>query len=94
MTREMSILYKLLPYVCFPFLSWVKFSSSCFVQVFFFIWGTKKWLLVALDRSLSDAGTIVWEFAWADSALVVLNKWLSHRGGCLNRFDCIYQVVD
>ena len=24
-----------------------------------------------------------------DSALVVLDKWLPHRGGCLSRFDCI-----
>ena len=32
--------------------------------------------------------TIVWEFAWVDSALVVLDEWLSYRGGYLNRFDC------
>ena len=32
--------------------------------------------------------TIVWEFAWADSTLAVLDKWLSYRGGRLNRFDC------
>ena len=28
------------------------------------------------------------EFAWEDSALVILNKWLSYRGGRLNRLDC------
>ena len=32
--------------------------------------------------------TIVWKFAWVDLALVVLDKWLSYRGGHLNRFDC------
>ena len=32
--------------------------------------------------------TIVLELAWANSALVVLVKWLSYRGGRLSRFDC------
>ena len=32
----------------------------------------KKWSLVALDRWLSYAVTIVQEFAWADSELVTL----------------------
>ena len=31
---------------------------------------------------------VVWEFAWADSALVFLDEWSSYRGGCFNRFDC------
>ena len=62
---------------------------------FFFIWGTKKVVaghirqVVALDRQSSYTVTAVWEFAWADSALVVLDKWSSYRGGCLNKFDCI-----
>ena len=30
---------------------------------------------------------IVWEFAWLDYALVILDEWLSNRGGRLNRFD-------
>ena len=42
-----------------------------------------------LDRWSSHAGTVVWEFAWADLVLVVLDKWLSYGRGCLNRFDCI-----
>ena len=29
------------------------------------------------------------KFAWTDSALVVLDKWSSYRGGRLSRFDCI-----
>ena len=33
--------YALLPYVCFPFLWWVKFCGGCYRQVFF-IWETKK----------------------------------------------------
>ena len=48
----------------------------------------KEWLLVALDRWSSYTITIVWEFAWVDSALVALAKWSSYRGGRLNRFDC------
>ena len=37
----MFIFHVLLPYVCFPFLCWVKFCSGCFRQAFF-IWLTKK----------------------------------------------------
>ena len=40
----------------------------------------KKWLLVVLDRWLSYTVTIVWIFAWTDSALVVLEEWSSYRG--------------
>ena len=48
---------------------------------FFFIWGTKKWFLVALDRWSSYTVTLVWELALADSALVVSDEWSSYRGG-------------
>ena len=41
-----------------------------------------------LDRWSSYTVMIVWGFAWADSALVVLDKWSSYGVGCLNRFDC------
>ena len=59
---------------------------------YFFIWETKKWSLVALDTWSSYTVMIVWEFAWADSASVVLDEWPSYRGGRLNRFDCICLV--
>ena len=36
----------------------------------------KKWSLVALDRWLSYTVTIVREFAWVDSELVALERWL------------------
>ena len=52
------------------------------------LWETKKWLLVALDRCLSDTVTIVREFAWADSRLVVLEKWSSCKDGHMNMLDC------
>ena len=55
----------------------------------FFMWGTKKWSLVALDRWSSYTVTLVWEFAWADSASVVLDKWSFYRGGHVSRSDCI-----
>ena len=32
--------------------------------------------------------TIAWGMASADSALVVLDKWSSYRGGHISRFDC------
>ena len=86
--RETNIFYALLPYICFPFLPWVKFSSDCFRQIFFSFGRQEKCPLVALDR-WSYTVPIVWEFAWADSALIILDEWLSHRGGHCNRFDCI-----
>ena len=76
----------MLPYVSFLFLYWVKFCSCCSHRVFF-IWKTKKWSLVALDRWSSFTKTTVWEFAWTDSVLVVLDEWSCYKGGCLNRFD-------
>ena len=41
-----------------------------------------------LNRWLSYTLSVVLEFAWAVSGLVVLGKWLSYRGGRLNRFHC------
>ena len=51
----------LLPYVCFPFLWWVKFCCDGFsFFLFFFSFGKqKKWLLVMLDRWLSYTVTTV-----------------------------------
>ena len=43
--------------------------------------------MVALERCLSYTVTLVWELAWANSVLVILEEWLSYRGGCLRRFD-------
>ena len=80
--------FALLPYICFPFLGWVKFYCACFRQIFCSFGRQKEWSVVALDRWLSYTVTIVWDFAWADSALVVLGKCSSYRGDCLNRFDC------
>ena len=57
---------------------------------FFHLGDKKKWSLVALDRCSSYTVATVWEFAWADSALVVLDEWSSFRDGRLNRFDYIY----
>ena len=63
-----------------------------------FIWETKK--LVALDRLSSYTIMIAWEFAWADSAFVVLEEWSFYRSGRLNRFDCLncrlkaIQIID
>ena len=84
----MFIFCALLPYVYFQFLGWVKFCTGCFRQVFFSFGRQEKWSLVVLDRWLSYTATIVWEFAWADSALVVLHEWSFYRGSPLNRFDC------
>ena len=83
----------MLSYVCFPFLHRVKFCSDCFRQVFF-ITETKRWLLVALGRWWSYTITIVWEFAWVDSALVVLEEWLSYRGGQSDSLHFVYRQTN
>ena len=49
----------------------------------------KKWSLVDWEVWLSYTVTIVWEFAWADSALAILDELSSYRSGRLNRFDCV-----
>ena len=41
----------------------------------YFIWEAKKWPLVALDRCSTYIVTIVSEFAWAGSTLVILDEW-------------------
>ena len=79
----------MLPYLSFLFLFLVMFCIGCFRQVVFSFGSQKKWSLVTLGRWSSYTVTIVWEFAWADSASVVFDKWSSYRGGRLNRFDCI-----
>ena len=71
MIRETFIFYALLLYVCFLFLHWVKFVVVVLNRFFFFIVRQKRWSLVALNRWLSYKVTIVWKFAWVDSALVV-----------------------
>ena len=58
--------HALLPYVCFPFLRWVKFCSDCFRQSFFHL-GDKKVVAGCVRQVL-----VLWEFAWAGAALVVL----------------------
>ena len=75
-----------------PFFYWIKFCSGCFRQFFFFFGGQKKWSLVMLDRRSSYTVTIVWELVWADSALVVLGKQLSYKGGLISRFHCILKI--
>ena len=45
---------------------WVKFFSRCFGKDFFFIWETKKWSLVVLDRWSSYTVMIECKFAWVD----------------------------
>ena len=75
---------------CYPFLRWIKFCSGCSRQVFFNLGDKKRWSLVALDKWSSYTVTVVWELAWADSALVVLDEWSSYGGGRLSRFDCRY----
>ena len=87
--REMFIFQALLPYVCFPFLHWVKLCRGCFRQAFFSFGRQKKWSLVTLDRWLSYVVRIIREFAWADTALVILDGWLSDRSSCLSKFNCI-----
>ena len=85
--RETFIIYALLPYVCFPFLCWVRFGSGCFIQFFFFIWWTKQVVAGRVRQVMSCTVTILREFALMDSALIVLDKWPSYRGGRLYRYN-------
>ena len=57
-------------------------------KFFFSFGGQKKWSLVVLDSWSSYTVTVVWELAWADAALVILDKWFPCRGGRISRFDC------
>ena len=69
----------LLPDVCFPFLHWVKFCSGCFRQVFFvFIWETRKVVTGHVRQMVILYSNNCREFAWTDSALVILHEWLSY----------------
>ena len=42
-----------------------------------------------LDEWSPYTVTIIWEFAWVDSALVPLDEWSSYEGDRLNRFDYV-----
>ena len=37
---------------------------------------------------MSYKAKVVWDFAWVDSVLVILDKSFFYKGGSLNRFDC------
>ena len=65
---------RIVPYVFFAFLRWIKFCSDCFRHAFFHLEVKKKWSLFELDRRSSCTVTIVREFAWAGSVLVVLQR--------------------
>ena len=68
---------------CFPFLCQLKFCSGYFKQFFFHL-GDKK-------SGRWSSVTIVQNLAWVDSALVVLDQWLSYRNGRVSKSDCIFQ---
>ena len=75
--------------LCLFFTSSFKVFGGCFRQAFFHLENKKKWWsLGPLERWLSYTVTIIWEFAWADSALFVLDKWLFYSDGHLTRFHC------
>ena len=66
-----------------------KVNTQVVLHRFFSFVEQKKWSLVMLDRWLSYTVMIVWELAWVDSALVVLDEWSSYWSGRISRFDCI-----
>ena len=71
------------PNLCFAFLRWIRFLVVVLDRLFF-IWETKKWQPIMLDRWSCYTVTIVQGFAWVDSVLVILDKWSSYRGACLS----------
>ena len=72
-----------------PISSLGKVVQRLFQTGFFYKKKKKKWSLVTLDRWLSYVVRIIREFAWADTALVILDGWLSDRSSCLSKFNCI-----
>ena len=62
---------------------------SLFIGRFIFIWRTKKWSLVGLNR-WSFYTEILCELAWVDSTLVVLDKWSSYRAVMLSHSRRFY----
>ena len=72
--REMFFFFALfLMFFCIPLLDQVL---QWLLQTGFFSFASqKKWLLIAIDRWFSCTVTTVWEFAWVDSALLILQRW-------------------
>ena len=64
----------------FHFFTFLSIFLVVVLHIFFSFGRQIKWSLVTLDRWLSYKVTTVWEFAWADSALIVLDAWvISYR---------------
>ena len=77
----------------FSFFRWVKFVVVVLGRFFLHLAEGREGGggrgLVALDRWSSYAIMIVWELAWVESTLVILDEYSSYRGCRLSRFDCI-----
>ena len=76
---------------CFLFFSGYSLLVVVIDRFFLHLGNKKIGRMVTLDKWSSYTVIILWEFAWADRVLVVLGDWLSHRGGHLNRLDCIHK---
>ena len=63
---------------------------DCFLLFFFFHLGEKKVVAGRARQVVVLYSKSVWEFAWADSAMAILDEWSSYRYGHLNRFYCIW----
>ena len=57
-------------------------------RVFFSFWKTKKVVTGRVRQMVVLYINNCMGIRLADSALVIVDKWLSYRGGPLNRFDC------
>ena len=77
-------------FLCLFRISFLDKGYQWLFQMTFFHLGDKKSVRWSgqIGVALSYTVTIVQEFSWVDSALVVLNEWLSYRGGRLNKFSC------
>ena len=80
--------FKMLPYVSFTFLHWVKFCSGCFRQVFFQL-GGKKVVAGHVRQVVVLFSNDCMGICLAGLCNGHLDEWSSYRGGHLNRFDCI-----
>ena len=84
--REMFIFQALLPYVCFPFLHWVKLCRGCFRKAFF-SFGRQK----SGHWSHQTGGCLMQNYKGICLGRHSIShlRWLSDRGSCLSKFDYI-----
>ena len=87
----MFIFYALLPYVCIPFLHWIKFCSNCFRQIFLYL-GDKKVVDSRVRQVVVLYSNDCMGICLGLLSIVHLRLVVAFRGSLLNTFDCIMKL--